>query len=84
MGEVTVSPASGKRDMREFVDVAYRLNAGDPNWVANLRMEEVEKFTPVRCHTCITNGNHSVVQCPLQRFAEILIGHFRGIHPETA
>ncbi|MCB2047112.1 MAG: N-acetyltransferase [Novosphingobium sp.] len=46
MGEVTVSPASGKRDMREFVDVAYRLNAGDPNWVANLRMEEVEKFTP--------------------------------------
>lgn len=30
----------------EFVDVAYRLNAADPNWVPNLRSEEIAKFTP--------------------------------------
>ncbi len=48
MGEVTVTPVAGKRDLRAFVDVAFRLNARDPNWVANLRSEEIEKFTPGR------------------------------------
>lgn len=48
MGEVTVSPVAGKRDLADFVDVAYRLNAADPNWVPNLRSEEIEKFTPGR------------------------------------
>lgn len=40
---VQVSDASGRA---EFVDCAYRLNAGDPNWVPNLRSEELGKFTP--------------------------------------
>jgi GNAT superfamily N-acetyltransferase len=48
MGEVTISPVAGKRDMRDFVDVAYRLNAANPAWVPNLRIEEVEKFSPDR------------------------------------
>jgi GNAT superfamily N-acetyltransferase len=48
MGDVTVSPVAGKRDLDAFVDVAYRLNASDPNWVPNLRSEEIEKFTPGR------------------------------------
>jgi hypothetical protein len=42
----TISPVEGKRDLGAFVDLAYRLNAGDPNWVPNLRSEEIEKFTP--------------------------------------
>lgn len=46
MRDVAISPVLGKRDLRAFIDVAYRLNASDPNWVANLRSEEVEKFTP--------------------------------------
>lgn len=46
MSDVAISPVLGKRDLRAFIDVAYRLNASDPNWVANLRSEEVEKFTP--------------------------------------
>ena len=46
MSDVAISPVQGKRDLRDFIDVAYRLNASDPNWVANLRSEEVEKFTP--------------------------------------
>jgi GNAT superfamily N-acetyltransferase len=48
MGELTVTPVAGKRDLSEFVDLAYRLNADDPNWVPNLRSEEIEKFTPGR------------------------------------
>jgi GNAT superfamily N-acetyltransferase len=48
MGELTVTPVAGKRDLGEFVDLAYRLNAADPNWVPNLRSEEIEKFTPGR------------------------------------
>ncbi len=46
MSGVSVTPVAGKRDLGAFVDVAYRLNADDPNWVPNLRREEIEKFTP--------------------------------------
>lgn len=48
MSGVTVTPVAGKRDLGEFIDCAYRLNASDPNWVPNLRREEIEKFTPGR------------------------------------
>ena len=41
-----IEPVSDKAGRAAFVDYAYRRNAGDPNWVANLRMEEIEKFTP--------------------------------------
>jgi len=44
--ELIIVPVTGKADRAAFVDVAYTLNAGDPNWVANLRSEEVAKFTP--------------------------------------
>jgi hypothetical protein len=46
MGDVQVSPVSGKADFNAFVDLAYRLNAGDPNWVPPLRAEVVELLTP--------------------------------------
>ena len=42
MGEVTVTPVAGKRERREFIDLAYRLNARDPNWVPPLRMDVAE------------------------------------------
>jgi len=42
MSEVTVTPVAGKRERREFIDLAYRLNAGDPNWVPPLRMDVAE------------------------------------------
>ena len=44
--ELTIEPVSDKAGRAAFVDYAYRCNASDPNWVANLRMEEIEKFTP--------------------------------------
>jgi len=44
--KVSVAPVSGKRDFDAFVDLAYRLNKDDPNWVPPLRAEVVELLTP--------------------------------------
>ncbi|WP_404482424.1 N-acetyltransferase [Novosphingobium sp. BL-52-GroH] len=46
MAELEITPASSKADRAAFVDLAYRLNAPDQNWVPNLRSEEISKFTP--------------------------------------
>ena len=46
MSEVTVTPVTTKSERDEFVDCAYRINAADPNWVPQLRSDEVEKYTP--------------------------------------
>lgn len=48
MGDVELSPVSGKADFDAFIDVAYRLNADDPNWVPPLRAEVAELLTPGR------------------------------------
>ena len=39
---IQVRPVATKADTRAFIDLAYRLNAGDPNWVAPLRSEVAE------------------------------------------
>jgi GNAT superfamily N-acetyltransferase len=44
--KVGIAPVSGKRDFNAFVDIAYRLNRDDPNWVPPLRSEVVELLTP--------------------------------------
>src|SRR6478735_2326464 len=44
--QVSVAPVSGKRDFNAFVDVHYRLNENDPNFVPQLRSELVELLTP--------------------------------------
>lgn len=41
-----ITPVSSKADRAAFVDLTYRLNASDHNWVPNLRSEEISKFTP--------------------------------------
>ncbi|WP_200921997.1 GNAT family N-acetyltransferase [Novosphingobium sp. Leaf2] len=46
MPELVITPVSSKADRAAFVDLAYRLNASDRNWVPNLRSEEISKFTP--------------------------------------
>lgn len=45
-GEVSITPVSGKADLKAFVDIAYRLNADNPNWVPPLRGEARELVTP--------------------------------------
>lgn len=44
--QVIIAPVASKADFNAFIDLPYRLNAADPNWVAQLRSEEVEKFSP--------------------------------------
>jgi hypothetical protein len=44
--KVSVAPVSGKRDFDAFIDVHYRLNKDDPNFVPQLRSELVELLTP--------------------------------------
>lgn len=44
--EIVITPVSGKADKKAFVDITYRLNASDPNWVPPLRMEAEELITP--------------------------------------
>ncbi len=44
--DLSISPVETKAERAAFVDLAYRLNAGDPAWVAPLRMEAAELVTP--------------------------------------
>ena len=44
--EFSITPASTKRDREAFVDHIYTANAGDPNFVPQLRAEELERYTP--------------------------------------
>ncbi|MBB3358954.1 GNAT superfamily N-acetyltransferase [Novosphingobium capsulatum] len=45
-GEVVITPVANKAERAAFVDLAYRINASDPNWVPPLRMEAMELITP--------------------------------------
>ncbi|MEY4721907.1 MAG: hypothetical protein RIQ46_1632 [Pseudomonadota bacterium] len=44
--DIIITPVVTQADRAAFVDLAYRVNAGDPNWVPNLRSEELGKYTP--------------------------------------
>lgn len=44
--QIVIVPVNGKKDRRKFIDLAYRLNASDPNWVPPLRSEAMDLITP--------------------------------------
>lgn len=44
--EITVTPVTNKAGLNAFIDLGYRLNRSDPNWVPPLRSEVVELLTP--------------------------------------
>jgi GNAT superfamily N-acetyltransferase len=44
--EFSITPAVTRRDREAFVDHIYAGNAGDPNFVPQLRAEELERYTP--------------------------------------
>lgn len=44
--DIVITPVESKADRAAFVDLAFRLNAGDPSWVAPLQMEALELITP--------------------------------------
>ena len=39
MESLTIRPVASKRDLNAFIELPYRLRAGDPNWVPPLRFE---------------------------------------------
>ena len=43
---IRVRPVETRRDRTAFVDLAYRLNRADPNWIPPLRVEARELITP--------------------------------------
>lgn len=45
-GPITIHPVTSKADLREFVELAYRLNRGDPAWVPPLKGEAFDLLTP--------------------------------------
>ncbi len=78
--ELVITPVSSKADRNAFVDFAYRLNAPDPNWVANLRMEEIEKFTPGKNPFF----DHARCQLFLARRADRIVGRISAHIDELA
>lgn len=78
--DLAVVPVANKADFNAFIDLTYRLNADDPNWVPQLRAEEVEKFTP--------GGNpffeHARCQLFLARRAGQVIGRISAHIDELA
>lgn len=46
MNGLTIEPVETAAQRKVFVDLAYRMNAADPNWVPPLRMEADELVTP--------------------------------------
>ena len=45
-GPVSIIPVKTKADKREFVELAFRLNRGDPAWVPPLKSEAFDLLTP--------------------------------------
>lgn len=70
MRKIEVTPVASKRDRREFLDLSYRLHAGDPNWVAPLRSEARELITPGKNPFF----EHADVQLMLAREAGRVVG----------
>ena len=46
--QIDITPVSGKGELSAFIEVAYKINADDPNWVPPLRSDMVELLTPGR------------------------------------
>jgi len=45
-GPLSIRPVSSKRDTKDFIEIAYRLNGNDPNWVPPLRDEVAGTISP--------------------------------------
>ncbi len=43
---IVITPVSTKAHIKQFVDIAYRLNADDPHWVPPLKSEVMKIITP--------------------------------------
>ena len=80
MSDISVEPVTGKRDFDAFVDFAYAINAGDPNWVPPLRAEVVELLTPGKNPF----HEHAKVQLFLARRGGTIVGRISAHYDELA
>jgi hypothetical protein len=80
MSDISVEPVTGKRDFDAFVDFAYAINAGDPNWVPPLRAEVVELLTPGENPF----HEHAKVQLFLARRGGKVVGRISAHYDELA
>ena len=46
VSDLKVVPVASKSELKRFIDLANRLNAGDPNWVVPLMYERMAALTP--------------------------------------
>ncbi|MBW8784230.1 MAG: hypothetical protein JF593_06280 [Novosphingobium sp.] len=80
MSAVTVTPVTTRAGREEFVDFVYTANAGEPNFVPQLRSEELEKFTPGKNPFF----DHARVQLFLARRAGKVVGRISAHIDELA
>ncbi len=67
--EFVITEVNDKSGREAFVDLLYRLNADDPNFVPQLRSEEIERYTPggnpyfehARCQLFLARRGNAVV-----------------------
>jgi hypothetical protein len=43
---ISIRPVRSKADKKKFIDIAFALNAGNPNWVPPLKADAMELLTP--------------------------------------
>jgi hypothetical protein len=75
-----IAPVSGKADLDAFIDLAFRINADDPNWVPPLRAEVVELLTPGKNPF----HEHAKVQLFLARRNGTIVGRISAHYDELA
>jgi len=80
MQALSIEPVAGKRDFNAFVDLAYRLNRDDPNWVPPLRSEVVELLTRGKNPF----HEHAKVQLFFARRAGRVVGRISAHYDELA
>ena len=78
--QIEITPVSGKQDLNAFIDVAYRLNEPDQNWVPPLRPEAKELLTPGKNPF----HDHARVQYFLARRGESVVGRISAHIDELA
>jgi len=80
MSAVSVEPVAGRRDLNAFIDLAYRLNRGNPNWVPPLRSEVAELLNPRKNPFF----QHAKVQLFLARRDNVVVGRISAHYDELA
>ncbi|GGD58261.1 N-acetyltransferase [Erythrobacter arachoides] len=78
--EIDIAPVSGKGDLNAFIELAYTLNASDPNWVPPLRADVRELLTPGKNPF----HDHARVQLFLARRNGRVVGRISAHYDELA